>query len=559
MFYGLRRMPSTSVPPPAEVIQPERVVDPDGWAVVISWVVIALSAAQILLFSFGRDQGIYAAVADGIIHGQMPYRDVWDFKPPGIFLVYALAQVLFGKTMLAPRLVEVAGLIGMVVGFTRLSETFFGVRRVGLVGGAVAALIHAQLEFWHTGQPETFGGFLTVWALVLTARDGKRSRRLWRWALIGGLFGAAFLLKPPLGGGALACAAFLARDAWSEDRRVRSLVLPFVVVGVGSLVPILGCGLWFKARGAWDALSWTLFEFTPGYTKLGWANRSAPEMFYWGMEELFFRFSALAAMGVIAAIVIRPMHENERRGMFLVLGVLAIHLAGIAMQGKFFQYHYAASLPLVALLGGLGLYKLWRRTLAAGPSGVVAFLAFVVVATSMRIAVRDLGSFWDRAILRTGYLLRFGPIYSRELLDRELYRVADYNLDANRQLSAEIERRTPPGSKIFIWGFEPGVYWMANRPASTRYVYDVAQRVSWGRERARAELLTELEKSPPVLFITQRGDRFSWVTGDEYDSAEALVHFPELQHMVDQSYELVQTIEDFDIYERRGGPKSDAP
>lgn len=157
-------MPSASVPPPAEAIQPERVVDPDGWLVVVSWAVVVLSAAQIVLLSFGRDQGIYATVADGILRGQMPYRDVWDFKPPGSSWLYALAQAAFGKTMLAVRLVEVAGLVGMVFGFMRLTETFFGVRRVGVVGGAVAALIDAQLEFWHSGQPETFGGFLTVWS-----------------------------------------------------------------------------------------------------------------------------------------------------------------------------------------------------------------------------------------------------------------------------------------------------------------------------------------------------------------------------------------------------------
>ena len=36
------------------------------------------------------------------------------------------------------------------------------------------------------------------------------------------------------------------------------------------------------------------------------------------------------------------------------------------MQGKFFAYHYSATLPLVAFLAGLGLYKLWRRCLMGG-------------------------------------------------------------------------------------------------------------------------------------------------------------------------------------------------
>jgi Dolichyl-phosphate-mannose-protein mannosyltransferase len=544
-------MPSTSVPPPAEAIQPERVVDPDVWLEVVAWAVIALSAVQILLFSFGRDQAIYATVADGILHGKMPYRDLWDFKPPGIFLVYALSQAVFGKTMLAPRLLEVIGLVAMVFTFQRLSETFFGVRRIGLVGGAIAALIQAELEFWHTGQPETFGGYLTAFALLLTVRPGARSRRYWRWASIGALFGCAFLLKPPLGGGALIAAAYVAREEYARDEKKLTAFWPVLVMGLSSFVPILGCAAWFWARGAWPALDWTLFQFTPGYTKLGWADRSAPEMFYWGLEELFFRFSALAAAGVIAAVVIRPMHEREREGVFLILGLLAIHLAGIAMQGKFFQYHYAASLPFVSLIAGLGIYKLWRRTFAAGAGGIVAFASFLVVAVSMRLAVRDLGSFWDRSLMRTEYLLHTGSVYSRALLDKELYRVADYNLDADRQVAIELGQRVAPGGKVFVWGFEPAIYWMSGRDSASRYIYDVPQRVSWSKERARRELIQDLAQNPPRMIVVQHGDRFAWVTGDNHDSAEAVEGFPELDLLLERDFAFATTIEDFDLYERR--------
>ena len=117
-------------------------------------------------------------MADGILHGKMPYRDLWDFKPPGIFLVYAAAQALLGKSMLAIRALEVAGLVGMVFAFRRLGETFTGERKVGLVGGAVAALTHAQLEFWHTAQPETFGGYLIVLGLMLTTNEPPRRHRV---------------------------------------------------------------------------------------------------------------------------------------------------------------------------------------------------------------------------------------------------------------------------------------------------------------------------------------------------------------------------------------------
>jgi hypothetical protein len=541
-------MPTASVPPPADAIQRDRVLDPDAFLTVLCWVVIALSCVQVLLFSFGRDQSIYAVVGDAILSGKMPYRDVWDFKPPGIFLLYALSQAVFGKTMMAPRLLEVAGLLSMVIALMTLSEKVFGLRRIGLVGGALAALLHAQLEFWHTGQPETFGGYFTVWALVLAVGDHGRKRRWLVEAGIGVLFGCAFLLKPPLGGGALVIAAYLARARMIETGSRWRALMPVGVIGGASLLPISAVALWFRARGAWDAMAWTLFEFTPGYTKLGWTGGSAPELFYWGVEDLFFRFSALLGAGFVAALVMRPLHSREREGLFLMLGVISVHIAGIAMQGKFFQYHFAASIPLVAFLAGLGMYKLWRRSLAGGSSGMLAFVAFVVVVASMRTPVRDLGSFWGRSIARISFAFGQAPYESRELLDKALYYVADYNLDANRQVATELRHTTPENAPMFVWGFEPGIYWLSQRPHASRFIYDVAQRVPWARERARRELMDELARNPPAAIVVQHGDRFQWVTGDERDSFEVLGDFPELAGLIANGYRLEKTIEDFDVY-----------
>src|ERR1041384_6374475 len=97
----------------------------DAWLGRIAWAVIALSLVQIALFGFGRDQGIYAVVGDAVLDGKMPYRDVWDFKPPGIFLVFALAEALFGKAMASIRLIEVIGLLAMVWTFRKLGRTLF--------------------------------------------------------------------------------------------------------------------------------------------------------------------------------------------------------------------------------------------------------------------------------------------------------------------------------------------------------------------------------------------------------------------------------------------------
>jgi hypothetical protein len=549
-------MPGSSVPPAAEVVPRLQLRDPDAWLRLFAWIVIALSAMQVLAFSFGRDQGIYATVGEGMMRGQVPYRDLWDFKPPGIFLVYGVAQTLFGKSMLAPRLLEVMGLGVSVWCCVRLAQSFFGSRTVGYVGGAVASLIHAQLDFWHSGQPETFAGVLTLLGLVATAQEGKRQRRLYRYLAVGALFGCAALLKPPLGGGVLVCAAYLAKREQLRNDSARGWIVAVLVVGVGSVLPVLATLGWFWAHDGLQAMWWTLGKFTPGYTSLGWVGRDAPEMLYYALEEAFFGFSALAAAGVIAAVSITPMHGREREGIFLVLGVIALHVTGIAMQGKFFQYHYGATLPLVSFIAGLGLYKLFRRCLSGGVGGVLAFAAFLGVTVAMRQAVDDLPqNFWERSAMRLSYLVRRPPFERREVLDQELAHVADYNLAADRDVSLEVRARTRSEQPIFIWGFEPVIYWLSDREPSSRFIYDVPQRTSWERDYARRELLADLRKKPPALFIVQQNDVFRGVTGDDLDSRRALRTFPALDQLLETRYELVKTVEDFQIYALRSQPR----
>src|SRR5258705_12155244 len=94
----------------------------DKVLIVVSVVAIIFFISQILMFRYGRDQGIFVMVSDAILHGRMPYRDAWDFKPPGIFFFFTLARFLFGSHQIGIRVVERAGLIASSFWMVKLAE-----------------------------------------------------------------------------------------------------------------------------------------------------------------------------------------------------------------------------------------------------------------------------------------------------------------------------------------------------------------------------------------------------------------------------------------------------
>ncbi|WP_104984562.1 glycosyltransferase family 39 protein [Sorangium cellulosum] len=540
--------------------------------------VIAFLLLQILIYGYGRDQGIYAMVARAVLDGGMPYRDAFDFKPPGIFVIYAIARALFGPAQWGIRVLEVLGLAGMCVAMASLAWRAFGDRRIGVVAAALAVLVHAQLDFWHTAQPESFGGMLTVFALLAATprgRAGAPRPAPGAAALVvsGALFGAAGLLKPPLAGGGVVLAVLLGVPALAELARIarrrvglgrarggasagagaaRALLWaalrPGLLIALGGVLPVLACVSWFAARGALGDLWEVLFVFTPHYTALGWRSAGVLEMAWHGVSEWLVRYSGPVALGLVCLLALHP-DRHERAGVALLSGVIAVHLAGVVMQAKFFPYHYGATWPLAAMLAALGLWKAWQRCVRRGALAAAALGALLVAAAFARSATKDVADFYvDRCAERLALIASGAEDLGR--LDR-LASVADVNAAANRAVAAWVRERVAPERPIFVWGFEPVIYDLADRAPATRYLYNVPQRAVWAREPARDALMRDLAASPPAAIVVERRDVFPSVTGDGLDSRDTLDGFPALAGLLAERYELAVMIEDFEIYLER--------
>ncbi len=513
--------------------------------------VIAFSLAELLTYGYGRDQGIYAMVARAILAGKMPYRDAWDFKPPGVFVVFALTRALFGSSQFAIRLVEAAGLVGMSAAMVKLARIYWDARRAGWMAAAIAVLVHAQLDFWHTAQPESFGGMVTIFALLAVGTSlrepSPRSRQhLRRWLFAGALFGFAGLLKPPLAGGGAVVAAALALRCRARGASYGDAARPAIAITIGGAIPFVLTAIWFGAKGALGDLWQVLFVFTPHYTALSWVGETVPGMLYWGFTEWLVTYSSLPTVGVLLYLAGRRRDEDQQPAI-VVFAIIVVHIVGIAMQGKFFPYHYGATWPLTAMLAGLGFERVYAfATARAGLVGAAAFVVMVGMVALFRTATKDVpGSFRERCLQRA-HLFLARP-RDQAAIDT-LASVADVNAGANRAVAGWLDAHTRRDQKVFVWGFEPVIYDLADRDPATRFIYDVPQRVAWAKEATRATLMNDLARTPAAAIVVEHRDVFPMVTGETIDSADTLQEFGALRGLLAERYTLVESIEDFDLY-----------
>lgn len=533
------------------------------WLRVACILVIGLSALLVMTFDYGRDQSIYALVAREMLHGGMPYKDAFDFKPPGIFLVYAFSRAIFGADQSAIRILEAISLCGTAWLLVVLSKRHFRTSTAGWIAAAIASQLHAQLDFWHTAQPETFGATLTLAALFIAPigsfePGGSKRRLVLRWVAVGALFGVAGLMKPPLAGAAAAVALtksaqlfHAARARGDVTASLGSIFTPILAGAVGGVLPIVLTGVWFDATGAMPDLKEVLFVFTPYYTKLSWEGVSTTGMIYFGLTEWLTGYSGLLLAGLVCLAIAKPP-ARERSFVYCVLGCIAIHIAGIVMQGKFFPYHWAATFPLTALLAGRGIHLCFDKLRNVGWMGYAPLAAALAAAWLLRSPVPSFGdTFFDRSKLRLS-LLSGGTARDWDALAT----VADVNAAENRAVAELIKERTQgrEAEPIFVWGFECVIYDLAERPLSSRYIYNVPQRAEWSKEPMQAALMKDLEAKPPLAIVVEHRDVFPQVTGNNDDSARALWQFPDFLNLLQNEYTHLETLGDFDVYLRNEEP-----
>lgn len=486
-------------------------------------------------FGYGRDQATFSYVAQVILDGGMPYRDAWDVKPPGIYLTYALGHALFGPALTSIRYVEVAAMLAFLGLCCAWTRSWWHDWRIGLLGAAATVTLHGQLEFWHTAQAETFGG-ICVFAAAFVVRDRATLVRL----LVSGLLlGAAALYKPTMvvPGGVI----WIWKVLETTPRRSPGALLATglktaLPMGVGAIVPVALCLSWFAQKQAFDDLLEVFVTYNRSHLQSNWSDYNLVDGLFKSFSDWLVLFSSVTLFGVAVLVFRRPFDRRLLPPLAIVAGLLVT----VAMQAKFYWYHYDSTFFFNGLILGVAFWELLQRAKSRPALGRAAAVAYVVAAFGVHgFQPMDMrGSAWVRLAARLRDAVVGISQAERDELDSRYITMsmASVNTAHIRIVAQELEKVVPPDRTIYVFGNEPMIYLLANRRSPTRFFFNSPVRFQATAGAAKVELMNALEARPPAAIVVLSRDAVPLDFFNDKDSEKELAEFPELTKFINDGY-----------------------
>jgi 4-amino-4-deoxy-L-arabinose transferase-like glycosyltransferase len=518
-------------------------------------ILVFFRALPNLRYPIGRDQATFCLIGQGLLHGQMLYRDLWDNKPPGIFYIYAVIVKVFGPVMWSVGAVDILWLLAISI-----CIFYFARRSMGTPAAALAMVFnaarHCRQGYIHAAQPETFLMLCVFGAYFLLSAE--RGRNPFRLFLAGLTLGAAFWLKYnavaffPV----VALVPFLDfTDLNKVASRIRMTISwrdwlsRMAVVAGGFVFAVAGVLIYFWISGALPALKEVQFEVLPRYGAMAF-EITTNNFLLWALREtqiqLDIWYEAIASLALLIAWRRREVGAIAPAALFALAGYISV-----AMQLRFHHpYYYEACYPFFAMFWGYVCVKTYeafqylQRTLKDRNLNLargLLWLVLVGLAASLlpEESVRVLQQYsfmrdWWRNPEQS-YSVYYWELPLDKLHDQ--MRVLDF-LRVNSQ----------PQDEVYVWGTAPLINFLGRRRTPSRFVSNLALISLWAPDRWRQELADTLEAKRPRYIVVIRDDAIPTVSFTGLDSEQYLRVYPSLAGVLDRDYQADVRLGDFHIY-----------
>ena len=342
-----------------------------GPLLVLGLLALALRGADFGNPIIHTDEQYYALVGSRMWHGALPYIDLWDRKPIGLFLIYAATRLLPGDGIVAYQGVALLFAVGAACAIGRAAR-IAGANAAGALIAGAAYLVWLPMLSGRAGQsPVFFNLFMALGAVLLLrlpALAERRDARAIVWSGAGAclLAGLAIQTKyTPAVEGALFGLAhlFYLRRAGAKLGTLGAAGLVWLALGLAPTLAAIGF-YWQLGPAAFRAFWYDNFSsiFARGH-------------YSYPIDLTLRRLAGISAQLLLlvlcAATALR--RDWQRPEIRLAAAWLGAALVPFVLLGVFFDHYALPLLPPLLTLAAVTFGRHRRIALAIVAAGLTVF------------------------------------------------------------------------------------------------------------------------------------------------------------------------------------------
>lgn len=456
---------------------------------IISWILLAVTTLifvyirlRLVSVPLERDEGEYAYAGQQILHGGVPYRNIYNMKFPGVYYCYALFLGVFGNTITAIRL-------GAII--INLLTTFFllkGAEKLknltaGIFCAATFIILSAATGFHGLmANTEHFVNlFVAIASYFLFSWINNRKKIL--LLLTGIMAGFACLMKQH--GAYFIAVALLAVLIYTPLKKKNFLKIGqnIFILLAGFTIVMLSLVILVLATGTFNKFVFLTIKYGSSYISY--------RPFSYGITYFFISFlydinneHPLWILILISAIF---SYKFLTPRSFTIILIWLIFSIVAVFPGYYFREHYFLLIvPVASVYSGLLFnYILYSKiNINKYLSQLLTSVLFIIAAAYILIGERSI--FFTDTPAVVSY-----KIYGTQF--NEAVTVAD-----------SIHNYLPSNRNILVVGSEPEIYFYTKTTAASSYmyVYPMMEHQPW-----RDTMITEfarqaIHNNPVVIVIT---------------------------------------------------------
>ncbi|MCL4397852.1 hypothetical protein M1403_02365 [Patescibacteria group bacterium] len=447
------------------------------------------------------DEGIYLALGQAMRRGAVLYRDIWDNKPPLLYMIYAIIP-----TLLWAKITATVFVLGTTAVVYKISRNFLAALLAGvllsipLLEGTIA---NAELYFT---LPIALAAYFF---LINRLKPG----------FIGILLAIAFLLKVPAAFDFLGMfAAYLLIDFIEVHPRNGRAFFSFILKQVKfflavALIPLLSLVIltvYFQLHHALPDFLLAVFFQNASYVTVdsGPLSKLSNPLFIKGLLLLF-------SLLILLVLFLKKRVSKE----FLFLSFwFGFSLYGALLSNRPYLHYLLQIVPPGVILLFYMLRNI-RQYLILNTLYLILLLLLARMFT---------GAF---ALDTRSYYANWFDYLSERKSWMDYVNYFDSRTSNNYDLAKYIDQNTGPNDPIFFWGDNAFVYVVSNRPAATKFIQ--AHHLTTIPPKNYDLIMQRLEKYQPKLILVSRPAGFA---------------FPTLEDFLKKNYRPTQTFESVYVY-----------